>query len=166
MTPEEIREQLPKELIPKHEKDSVTVPVEITGAREFSPEQVQQLQEKLGLVGVNSKRLMALPEIARLAKEMGVVETINATTLVGQDTIVACLVKCGNIISDETGKVKEKNKQEAMRLVGYLTGALSKLNMTVVKVGATVAEVRMEADKQHRNTFKAGMAVRPAKSKA
>lgn len=165
MTAEQIKEQLPDNVQPRREREPVSMPVELVGVREFSPEQVKQLQDKLGMVQVNGARLMALPEVGELAMQMGILKTVKGSTLISQDTIVQCLVKCGNIVADETGKVKEKTKQEAMRLVGYLTGALSKVNMTIVKVGATEHEVKMEADKQQRNSFKAGMAVRPVKAK-
>lgn len=139
------------------------MPVELSGVRSYTPEQVERLQKEIGMTGVRTARMIALPELGRLAKELGIIETIKGSTLVGQETIVACLVAAGRIVDDDAAKPKAK--QEAMRLVGYLTGALSKLNLTVVKVDATVAEVTMEVDKQRRNSFKAGMAVRPPKPK-
>lgn len=163
----DIAENLPANLRPRNPETAPSnAPAHISGTRDFSQEQVQALRSRIGLTDLNADRLAALPEMGRLAKELGVIETIKGSTLVGQEALVACIAKLSNIIADETGKHTEKQKIEAVKTLGYITEKLSKLNTSVVKIDATVAEVVMQADQKHRNSFKPGMAVRMPKKQS
>jgi uncharacterized protein YbjQ (UPF0145 family) len=160
-----IAQKLPVNLQPKAERDEITVDVQLTGVRDYTPEQVATLRRKLGLEDVNTNIIETLPELGELAVQLGVIKTIKGSTLMGQEALIAAISQMSNVVQDQSGKYKPKQKEAAAKAIGYLTEKLAKLNTSVVKVDATVADVVMREDVKRRNTFKAGMAVRSTKAK-
>lgn len=149
---------MPVHLQPAAARETITATVELTGVREYTPEQMAELGKKLGLVDVQVDRITALPELGRLAKQLGVIETIKGTALFSQEALVGAMSEMKKILDSPEASIEEKD--QAARTMGYLAEKMAKIGKNVVDVDRTVAEVEIAADVRYRNTFKAGMPVR------
>ena len=149
--------EIPKHLQPKKPEDGIEVPVDATQKIQISAEHISELQSRLGMAKVGGDHLRALAEFGLAARQLGVVEVIKGSTLVSQDAITRAIIKTDEIIHAEDGKFTHEQQMAAAKLQGYLIEKLSKLNLSAVKVDATVTEVVMQRDRYNRHSAAPGM---------
>lgn len=144
------------------EKPEVEVEVELPVVRNYS-EQDRKALESLGVYEVQMSHFAGIALVGRLAREYGIIDMIKGGTMMSQEALITIQQKCMEIINDETGKYKPKFKHDIMKTVGYIANTLARVNLSVVKVDATVAVAVDMTDQVRRRSWAPGMAVKAPK---
>ena len=164
---------LPPHLKPINEKEDIKVPVEIAAQRELSPDNLNQAFAAVGMARINADQARALRDLGIQARHLGILETMQGTVLIGQQSLVQAIAEITNKISEVSDEASDKsltptqrtlkNKEliELAKALGYLNGQLSKVNVSAVKSETVHVENRISQDKGRRMSFPAGRAVGP-----
>lgn len=132
------------------------MPIDAADKKNFTDDQIAQIQASLGMAKVNVGPLRGLRQYGLLAKELGVLEVIKGSFLISQEGLVKAIIKLSDAVENETDKEELKSLSKAL---GYLTGHLSKVNTSSVKVDATVADYVVLKDKMRRQSAKPGQKI-------
>lgn len=160
--------ELPKNLQPFNEKEDFKLPVDFTAKRELTQDNVNRAFEALGLGRISSDQARALRDLGLFSRSMGILETIQGTTLVSQQAMVDVLsrltAKLHEIETDSSLTTIQKYKAlcEVAKVSGYTVGQLSKLNSSSVKSENIIVEAAIEKDKARRASFPAGRSITPS----
>lgn len=157
------KQAIPQRLRPKQfDLEDPQVSTDLSIARTYDPQQINTLQN-LGLIKVDGERFKSLGELGRAAKSLGLINLIHGGFMVSVDTLTQAMGGASRIANgeaDSEGNIpSSRERQDAMKLVGYLAGQLARANAGVAKVEQARAEVAIQADRQFRQSFAPGMAI-------
>lgn len=155
MTETELQTQLDKENL----RPDVTVPVEMVAERDYSAEQIDALA-KAGNYLIRGDRMKFLRDLGMHAEQLGALRQYKGGIILTLDGVTRAINKVMEVIEDDSGKYKLKERLEAGKLLAYLTGQLSKLTSGAIKMDRDVAEVVMGKDQQRRQSFQPGTVVK------
>lgn len=139
------------------------MPVELTPQRELTPSHINRAFEALGVGRIAGDQAKALRDLGIIARELGILETMQGTVLLSQQAITEMIAMLTQLthVSDGSPKKPTKKLIEISKAVGYLSTQLARVNASAIKNEHVVVEARLEADKQRRSSFPAGRAVGP-----
>lgn len=150
-------------VIPSHlgapaKEESVLASIELSAEREIDTAKLNELARVGGYV-VNADRLKVLRDFGCAAEQLGALRIMKGSIVLTLDGLTRAMTAAQQVVDDETGAYKLKEKLEAAKVIGYLGNTLSKVTTGAVKMDRDVAEVVMEADQRRRNSFAPGQKV-------
>ena len=159
------KKKIPDHLQPKvAEVDDPQVATDLTVARTYDPSQINSLQS-LGLIKLDGQRFRDIGELGVAAKNIGLIRLIHGGCMVSIDKLLQSIGWAAQVVDGvpdpETGKIPTaKERAEAGKLIGYLSGQLAKVGQGVSKVEQNRVEAAIAVDRQRRQSFQPGMVIK------
>ncbi len=154
--------RLPKELQAKPIENDPQVNTDLTVSRTYDPQQINSLQS-LGLIKLDGERFRSYSELGRNVKSLGLIDIIHGGFIVSIDNLLQAIAAAGKVVEGEPypdGTMPtSKDRAEASKLIGYLSGQLAKVNGAVTKVEQVRFEAAIAVDEKRRKSFQPGHAI-------